>query len=140
MLLVRCGINPEICFDTEDFEKVYYFNTPETLNALGVATGDISKMCISEIQKTVFTYDRQAEKENRTFASVPEREYHIGENKTERSLGYEERNVHDAGGLQTSRLTATAGGGASPWEIRITPQTVSEGAPQSDLHRLKSDM
>ena len=134
MLLVRCGINPEICFDDEDFEKVYYFNTPETINALGVATGDISKMCISEIQKTVLTYDRQTEKENRTFASVPEREYHIGENKSERSLGYEERNVHDAGGLQTSRFTSPTGGGASPWEIRITPKEVSEGAPQSDLH------
>ena len=134
MLLVRCGINPEICFDDEDFEKVYYFNTPETLNALGVATGDISKMCISEIQKTVLTYDRQGEKENRTFASVPEREYHMGENKSERSLGYEERNVHDAGGLQTSRFAAPAGAGDSPWEIRITPKEVSEGEPQSDIH------
>ena len=35
------------------------FNTPNTLNALGVATGDIGQMCLSEISRTVFALQRQ---------------------------------------------------------------------------------
>ena len=49
MLMVRCGLDPAGTFEDEDFRDVLNFNTPETLNALGVATGDISQMCLSEI-------------------------------------------------------------------------------------------
>ena len=47
MLMVRCGLDPAGAFEDEDFRDVLNFNTPETLNALGVATGDISQMCLS---------------------------------------------------------------------------------------------
>ena len=39
MLLVRCGLDPSEYFEDEDFRDVLNFNTPQTLNALGVATG-----------------------------------------------------------------------------------------------------
>ena len=48
MLVVRCGLDPSEYFEDDDFRDVLNFNTPETLNALGVATGDISQMCLSE--------------------------------------------------------------------------------------------
>ena len=53
MLLVRGGLDPSEYFEDEDFRDVLNFNTPQTLNALGVATGDISQMCLSAISRTV---------------------------------------------------------------------------------------
>lgn len=62
MLMVRCGLDPAGTFEDEDFRDVLNFNTPETLNALGVATGDISQMCLSEISRTVLALQRQPQK------------------------------------------------------------------------------
>ena len=67
MLLVRCGLDPSEYFEDMDFRDVTDFNTPQTLNALGVATGDISQMCLSAISRTVLALQRQPQKENRTF-------------------------------------------------------------------------
>ena len=36
MLLCRCGLEPDAYFEPEDFSEVFNFNTPETMNALGV--------------------------------------------------------------------------------------------------------
>lgn len=43
MLLCRCGLEPDAYFEPEDFSEVFNFNTPETMNALGVATRDIAE-------------------------------------------------------------------------------------------------
>ena len=59
MLLARCGIDPSPYFSDEDFRGVVDFNTAETLNTLGVATSDISQMCLSEIARTVRAQERQ---------------------------------------------------------------------------------
>ena len=63
MLLVRCGLDPSEYFEDEDFRDVTDFNTPQTLNALGVAAGDISQMCLSAISRTVLALQRQPKKE-----------------------------------------------------------------------------
>ena len=63
MLAVRCGLDPSEYFEDDDFRDVLNFNTPETLNALGVATGDISQMCLSEIARTTLTLQRHPQKE-----------------------------------------------------------------------------
>ena len=44
MLLVRCGIDPSVYLSDDDFRGVTDFSTPQTLNALGVATGDIGQI------------------------------------------------------------------------------------------------
>ena len=102
MLLVRCGIDPSDYFDDNDFRAMTDFNTPETLNALGVAAGDIGQMCLSSISRTVFALQRQAEKENRTFANPLQNQYSVTKNETtqpERSFEYERDHIHDAGRL-----------------------------------------
>ena len=70
MLVVRCGLDPSEYFEDDDFRDVLNFNTPETLNSLGVATGDISQMCLSEIARTTLALQRQPQKENRTFETT----------------------------------------------------------------------
>lgn len=137
MLMVRCGLDPAEAFEDEDFRDVLNFNTPETLNALGVATGDISQMCLSEISRTVLALQRQPQKENRTFADQQKIQYPVTEQRnqpSERSFENERDHIHEAGRLQPSEPSAPAGGAGSPWEIRIASEEVSERTPQDHLH------
>ena len=43
MLISRCGLDTNEFFDREDFADIVNFNTPATINAIGVATSDIRK-------------------------------------------------------------------------------------------------
>lgn len=137
MLLVRCGLDPSDYFEDEDFRDVTNFNTPQTLNALGVATGDISQMCLSAISRTALALQRQPKKENRTFETQPQIQYAVPEQKTtqpERSFEYDRDHIHEKGRLQPAEPSAAPGGAGSPWEIRIASEAVPQGAPQDHLH------
>ena len=137
MLLVRCGLAPSDYFEDDDFRDVLNFNTPQTLNALGVATGDISQMCLSAISRTVLALQRQPQKENRTFEPQQENQYAVTEQENtqpERSFEYDRDHLHQAGRLQSAEPSAAPGGAGSPWEIRIASEEVPQGAPQGDVH------
>ena len=137
MLLVRCGLDPSDYFEDEDFRDVLNFNTPQTLNALGVATGDISQMCLSAISRTVLALQRQPQKENRTFEPQQKNQYAVAEQEhaqPERSFEYDRDHLHQAGRLQSAEPSAAPGGAGSPWEIRIASEEISQGAPQGDVH------
>lgn len=82
MLLVRCGSDPAAYFIEDDFRDVTDFNTPNTLNALGTATGDIGQLCLGEISRTVLNLQRQAQIQNRTFANRAQSRYPVRENQT----------------------------------------------------------
>ena len=97
MLMCRCGLEPDEYFDPEDFSEVFNFNTPETLNALGVATRDIAESGLIAIALTV----RSRQKQIRTIAQAPENEYPIDkqtETQTERSENHG-TDIHDEGRL-----------------------------------------
>lgn len=137
MLLVRCGLDPSEYFEDMDFRDVTDFNTPQTLNALGVATGDISQMCLSAISRTVLALQRQPQKENRTFEPQQKNQYAVTEQENtqpERSFEYDRDHLHQAGRLQSAEPSAAPGGAGSPWEIRIASEEVPQGAPQGDVH------
>ena len=132
MLMCRCGLEPDEYFDPEDFSEVFNFNTPETLNALGVATRDIAESGLSAIALTV----RSRQKQIRTIAQAPENEYPIDkqtETQTERSENHG-TDIHDEGRLPAAGSAAAAGAGNSPWEIRPATPEVSEGAPEGAVH------
>ena len=138
MLLVRCGLDPSDYFEDEDFRDVLNFNTPQTLNALGVATGDISQMCLSAISRTVLAQQRQPQKENRTFEPQQKNQYAVTEQEhtqPERSFEYDRDHLHQAGRLQSAEPSAAPGGAGSPWEIRIASEEIPQGAPQGDVHQ-----
>ena len=138
MLLVRCGLDPSDYFEDEDFRDVLNFNTPQTLNALGVAAGDISQMCLSAISRTVLALQRQPQKENRTFEPQQKNQYAVTEQENtqpERSFEYDRDHLHQAGRLQSAEPSAAPGGAGSPWEIRIASEEISQGAPQGDVHQ-----
>jgi N12 class adenine-specific DNA methylase len=58
MTMVRCGLDPADYFDEEDFRSVYEFNTPDMINALGVASSDLSEQVLRDIELTIKKYER----------------------------------------------------------------------------------
>lgn len=137
MLLARCGINPALYFTDDDFRDVIDFDTPLVLNALGVATGDIGQMCLSEISRTVTALERQASL-NRTVAQLPDDAYPMTRNETrtqERSDLHERDHIQNAGRLSASEPASSAGAGGNDWEIRPAAQEVPAGASQGDVHQ-----
>ncbi len=133
MLLSRCGIDPSAYFTDDDFRCITDFSTQQTINALGVATGDIGQMCLSTLSRTVNSLQRS----HRTFADGDKVQYSVSRTETitpERSEQYEQPTIHNAGRLQASEPSASTGAGDSPWEIRIPSAEVPQTEPQSNLH------
>ena len=133
LLLSRCGLDPRGYFADEDFQEISQFNTPQTLNALGVAAGDIGQLYLSEIARTVLHRQR----ENRTLAKSGQIGYPVSEKEntqTKRSFEDERDYIHEEGRLQPSEPSTAPGTGDSPWEIRDAAETLSYGAPQDHLH------
>ena len=134
MLLARCGVDPELYFQAEDFRYIGGFNTLQTLNALGTAVSDISAMCLSEIARTAL--QRQSERENRTFAESSEKKYSVvrnQKNEPERGEEYDSHHLHEAGGLSSSEPDST-NIPAGAWKIRKNAPQVPDGTPESDLY------
>lgn len=137
MLLARCGIDPAGYLEDEDFQEIGNFNTPETRNALGVATRDIARMCLDEIARTVLPLERQIQKDNRTFANSPTRLYAEArepENSPERSP-HDGSDLHHAGGLPASQPTAAPGGASAHGQIRPDTETLFAGASENYVHQ-----
>ena len=134
MLLARCGVDPELYFQVEDFRYIGGFNTLQTLNALGTAVSDISAMCLSEIARTAL--QRQSERENHTFAESSEKKYSVvrnQKNEPERGEEHDSHHLHEAGGLSSSE-SDPADIPAGAWEIRKNAPQVPDGTPESDLY------
>ena len=135
MLLARCGVDPTIYFSNDDFRGIVDFNTRDTLNALGVATGDIGQMCLAEIARTVRAMERLPRSSNRTFAEIPEDEYPVlRDTNNERSEDHERTELQNGERIPSAQSAAPGRAGGDPWEIRIDETPVSAAAPQSDLH------
>ena len=88
IFLTRCGLNADEYLGREDFAPLLNFNTPETVNAIGVATRDIAEIGLAEISRTVRNLQRTGKNANRTFAETAKARY--AEN-TERVLGMKTR-------------------------------------------------
>lgn len=127
-VLSRLGVDADLMLDTEDFEDVVNFNTPNTFNTLGEATNNISKTALLEISKTVFAL----EKENRIFEKTSTSPYNKDENKNERS-NLNEDNIH------TSRRAALpepdyADKDGTNGILRTEKTGISQKSQESDIH------
>ena len=132
MLLCRCGLEPDAYFEPEDFSEVFNFNTPETMNALGVATRDIAESGLRAIARTV----RSRQKQIRTVAPPAETAYPIHEQTNPQAERSEKHghDLHDEGRLPAAGSAAAAGAGDGPWEIRPAAPEVSESTPEGAVH------
>ena len=133
MLMSRCSLDVKEYFDREDFADIVNFNTPHTINAIGIATSDISEMALREISAAIRNVQMEAREENRTFAPKSQSRYDVGRKQPERSENNERNHIHKAGGLSYSRPNITDRARASAWQIRYDAQGVSGAAQESDL-------
>ena len=129
MLLSRCGLDADGYFEHEDFAEIINFNTPQTLNAIGIATSGISEMALREISAAVRNVQIEAKRQNRTFARNIASQYDKGRKQPERSEDNERNHLHETGGLPYTRPDITDRARASAWQVRFDAQGLS-GTPQ----------
>ena len=133
MLISRCGLGTNEFFDREDFADIVNFNTPATINAIGVATSDIAEMALREISQSIRNVQMAEKDQNRTFAQRTQAQYDKGRQQPERSEYNERNHLQQTGGLSYSRPNITDRARASAWQVRFDAQGLSGEAQTSDL-------
>ena len=129
MMMTRLGIDTEPFFEAEDFSVITNFNTPETLNALGIASSDIAEMGLGEISRTVLALERQ----NRIIADREKPDYNKAENKIERSFDDERADIHNAGRLQSAGFDNAAAAGGNFGQVRSDEAEISQRTSQNPV-------
>lgn len=125
MLMSRCGIDTAEYFEREDFADITNFNTPQTLNAIGIATSDIAEMALREISLSIRNVQMAEKNQNRTFAQQSRNRYDVGREQPERSEYNERNHLHQTGGLPYSRPHITDRARTSAWQVRYDAQGLS---------------
>lgn len=137
MLLTRLGLEADEYFDPDEFAHVYDFNTPPTINALGIATSDIAEMGLREISRTVM----QAQKEQ-FFAKDGQNRYDANTERqidTERSVEHGSH-IPDAGRLSSAEPADAAGAVSPSGQIRGTAAAVPDEASARTLHQPENEL
>ena len=133
MLISRCGLDMNEFFDRDDFADIVNFNTPATINAIGIATSDIAEMALREISQSIRNVQIAEKDQNRTFAQKTQAQYDKGRQQPERSEYNERNHLQQTGGLSYSRPNITDRARASAWQVRFDAQGLSGEAQASDL-------
>ena len=107
-VLHRCGMNPDMYMDSEDFRAIVEFNTPETATALGTAVSEMSEMILRTIEKTVKNAERTEEHENRA-------------------------DLHERRRIQSPEFEAERNGGNR--EVRQNEEEIPENTPSDTLQQ-----
>ena len=133
MLMTRLGLRADDYFSPDEFAHVYEFNTPPTINALGIATSDIAEMGLREISRTVMQAQR-----DQFFANREKSRYddHTEQHETphERSEQHGDH-LQDAGWLSGAEPADAADAGGTSGQVRGTAERISDEAPQGALHQ-----
>ena len=137
MLLTRLGLRADDYFSPDEFGHIYEFNTPTTINALGIATSDIAEMGLREISRTIM----QAQREQ-LFAKDGKTRY---DSNTERNLDAERSDEHGnhlsrAERLSDSEPAASAGAGNPSGQVRGTAAAVPQAAPPRAVHQPENEL
>ena len=133
MLMTRLGLPADEYFSPDEFAHVYEFNTPTTINALGIATSDIAEMGLREISRTVMQAQRDQFFANRTRIGY--------DNSTGHETTGHERSEHhgsdlsDAGRLSGAEFDDAQRTGSPSGQVRGAAEGVPEEAPQGALHQ-----
>ncbi len=133
MLMTRLSLPAIIYLLPEDFEGIYSFDTPSTINALGIATSDIAEMGLREISRTVMQARREqffAKDTQIGYDAVKE------QNNAEKERSAEHgSDLQSAGGLSPAEPADAPRGGNAPGQVRGAAETVSQGTPQGAVYQ-----
>ena len=133
MLMTRLGLRADDYFTADEFAHVYEFNTPPTINALGIATSDIAEMGLREISRTVMQAQRDQFFANRTRIGYDGRteQHETPHERSEQHGGH----LQDAERLSGAEPADAADAGGASGQVRGAAERVPEKAPQSALHQ-----
>ena len=133
MLMTRLGLRADDYFSPDEFAHVYEFNTPTTINALGIATSDIAEMGLREISRTVMQAQRDQFFANRTRIGYDGRteQHETPHERSEQHGGH----LQDAERLSGAEPADAADAGGASGQVRGAAESVPEEAPQSALHQ-----
>ena len=133
MLMTRLDLPADEYFSPDEFAHVYEFNTPPTINALGIATSDIAEMGLREISRTVMQAQRDQFFANRTRIGYDNSTGHetIGHERSE----HHGSDLSDAGRLSGAEFDDAQRTGSPSGQVRGAAESVPEKAPQSALHQ-----
>jgi N12 class adenine-specific DNA methylase len=127
MIYERLGMDNLLTDD--DFNGIEYFSTPELLNSIGYATGDIARMGLGIVSKTI----RSTKKEKQQVIQPV-----INKTSDNERSSYNERNhLHNAGRLSDSGSDITDTTGSYSRQMGRDEERISEAASQSNV--LQSD-
>ena len=127
MIYERLGMDNLLTND--DFNGIEYFSTPELLNSIGYATGDIARMGLGIVSKTI----RSTKKEKQQVIQPVINK--ISDN--ERSSYNERNHLHNAGRLSDSGSDITDTTGSYSRQMGRDEERISKAASQSNV--LQSD-
>ena len=133
MLMTRLGLRVDDYFSPDEFAHVYEFNTPPTINALGIATSDIAEMGLREISRTVMQAQRDQFFANRARIGYDDRteQHETPHERSEQHGGH----LQDAERLSGAEPADAADAGGASGQVRGAAESVPEEAPQSALHQ-----
>ncbi len=132
MLMTRLSLPAMAYLLPEDFEGIYSFDTPTTINALGIATSDIAEMGLREISRTVM----QARREQ-NFAKDAQIGYDAvkEQNPTEKERsGDHGSDLQSAGGLSPAEPAAAPRAGDAFGQVRGAAEAVHQEASQGAVY------
>ena len=133
MLMTRLGLRADDYFTADEFAHVYEFNTPPTVNALGIATSDIAEMGLREISRTVMQAQRDQFFANRARIGYDDRteQHETPHERSEQHGGH----LQDAERLSGAEFDDAQRTGGTSGQVRGAAESVPEEAPQSALHQ-----
>ena len=132
MLMTRLSLPAMVYLLPEDFEGIYSFDTPGTINALGIATSDIAEMGLREISRTVMQARREqffAKDAQIGYDAVKE------QNNAEKERSAEHgSDLQSAGGLSPAEPAAAPRGGGASGQVRGAAEAVHQEASQGAVY------
>ena len=132
MLLTRLSLPAAAYILPEDFEGIYSFDTPTTINALGIATSDIAEMGLREISRTVMQARREqffAKDAQIGYDAVKE------QNNAEKERSAEHgSDLQSAGGLSPAEPAAAPRAGDASGQVRGAAEAVHQEASQGAVY------
>jgi len=133
MLMTRLGLRADDYFSPDEFAHVYEFNTPTTINALGIATSDIAEMGLREISRTVMQAQRDQFFANRARIGYDDRteQHETPHERSEQHGGH----LQDAERLSGAESADAADAGGASGQVRGAAERISDEAPQGALHQ-----
>ena len=133
MLMTRLSLPAMAYLLPEDFEGIYSFDTPTTINALGIATSDIAEMGLREISRTVMQARREqffAKDAQIGYDAVKE------QNNAEKERSAEHgSDLSDTGGLSPAQPDAAAGAVGASGQVRGAAEAVPEAASPGAVYQ-----